>query len=46
VLFFSENLASLLDVVRELEAVKIATTVDGTVMRERVDYVWAAAAPK
>ncbi len=42
VLFFSENIASLLDVARDLVTVKIATTVDGVVMREQVDYLWSA----
>jgi hypothetical protein len=40
VLFFSENVASLLDVVSYLSRVEIVTAVDGAVMRERVDYLW------
>jgi hypothetical protein len=40
VLFFSENIASLLDVVSYLGRVEIVTTVDGSIMRERVDYLW------
>ncbi len=44
VAFFSENIASLLDVAKDLASVRIATTVQGSVMRERVDYVWKVAA--
>jgi hypothetical protein len=40
VLFFSENLVSLLDVVREVHTVTIVTTREGAILRERVDYVW------
>jgi len=44
VLFFSQNLASLLDVVRDVTRVRLVTAVDGQVIRESVDYVWAAPA--
>ena len=40
VMFFSENLASLLDVAKDVTDVHILTTVDGTTMREQVDYRW------
>jgi hypothetical protein len=41
VLFFSENVASLLDVVAELAVVRIETSLDGAVLRERVDYLYS-----
>ena len=41
VLFFSENLASLLDTVSEIGLVRIQTSLDGSVLRERVEYVYS-----
>lgn len=38
VLFFSENLASLLDVVSQVTTVRITTTEDGVLLREVVEY--------
>lgn len=38
VLFFSENLASLLDVVQQVTVVRIATSEDGALIREVVEY--------
>ena len=44
VLFFSENLASLLDVARDLETVRVVTALDGAVVRETVEYRWKPSA--
>lgn len=38
VLFFSENLVSLLDVVNQITSVRITTSEDGTLIREVVEY--------
>jgi len=40
VLFFSENVASLLGVASYLTRVELVTTIDGSMMREKVDYMW------
>lgn len=40
VMFFSQNITSLLAVARDVSVVRIVTTEDGVVMRERVDYQW------
>lgn len=41
VLFFSENVASLLDVARELDLVRVTTWREGALLREQVEYLWA-----
>jgi hypothetical protein len=43
VLFFSENIASLLDVAREVSRVRVVTSAEGVLLRDEIEYVWGGA---